>query len=73
MTALLEGLELFGLGYSWGGYESLAIPAHPGNARSATSWDAAGPSIRLHAGLEDADDLIRDLDAGFVRLNAVSA
>ena len=73
VTALLEGLELFGLGYSWGGYESLAIPAHPGNARSATSWDAAGPSIRLHAGLEDADDLIRDLDAGFVRLNAVSA
>ena len=72
VTALLEGLELFGLGYSWGGYESLAIPTHPGGARSATRWDAAGPSVRLHAGLEDADDLIRDLEAGFERLNAHS-
>ena len=73
VTALLEGLELFGLGYSWGGYESLAIPTQPGNARSATDWGAAGSSIRLHAGLEDADDLIRDLDAGFERLKTISA
>jgi cystathionine beta-lyase len=66
---MLEGLELFGLGYSWGGYESLAIPTRPGNARSATRWHDEGPCLRLHAGLEDADDLIRDLDAGFARLN----
>ncbi len=69
VVAMLEGLELFGLGYSWGGFESLAIPTRPQQARSATRWETPGPCLRLHAGLEDPDDLIRDLEAGLARLN----
>ncbi len=68
VAALLDHLELFGLGYSWGGFESLALPVHPGRVRSATGWSDPGPLLRFHAGLEDIDDLIRDLDAGFARL-----
>jgi cystathionine beta-lyase len=68
--AMVNGLELFGLGASWGGYESLIMPNQPERYRTATSWDASCPSLRIHAGLEDSDDLIADLDAGFARLNA---
>jgi cystathionine beta-lyase len=68
VAALVEGLELFGIGASWGGYESLIITAHPETCRSATTWRAPGPCLRIHAGLEDADDLIADLEAGFARL-----
>jgi cystathionine beta-lyase len=68
--ALVEGLEHFGLGASWGGYESLIMPNHPERYRSATDWDATFPSIRIHAGLEDPADLIADLEAGFRRLKA---
>jgi cystathionine beta-lyase len=57
--ALVDALELFGIGYSWGGYESLALPADP--VRTATRPDFAGPLVRLHIGLEDPDDLIADL------------
>ncbi|HEY0413537.1 MAG TPA: cystathionine beta-lyase [Allosphingosinicella sp.] len=60
-TRFIEALELFGLGYSWGGYESLVVPADPERIRSATRWQAAGPLVRLHIGLEDPDDLIEDL------------
>jgi cystathionine beta-lyase len=67
--ALIDGLKLFGLGASWGGYESLIMPNHPERYRTATRWDARFPSIRIHAGLEDPDDLIADLEAGFNRLN----
>jgi cystathionine beta-lyase len=70
VAAMLDGFELFGLGASWGGFESLAIPTDPRPIRSATDWQAPGPTIRLHAGLEDPDDLIADLDAGFARLRA---
>jgi cystathionine beta-lyase len=70
--AFVEGLELFGLGASWGGYESLILPNHPERNRTATSWDPTFPSIRLHAGLEDPDDLIADLEQGFERLHAAS-
>ncbi|WP_448187634.1 cystathionine beta-lyase [Azospirillum sp. sgz301742] len=70
LAAMLDGMELFGMGYSWGGFESLILPAHPAGVRTATTWQAEGPLIRLHAGLEDVDDLIRDLDRGFARLNA---
>ncbi len=69
--ALIDGLELFGLGASWGGYESLIMPNHPERYRTATAWDARFPSIRVHAGLEAPDDLIADLEAGFARLNAL--
>ena len=71
---LVDALELFGIGYSWGGYESLAIPFDPQGARSATSWPPAGTDpadrlgIRLSIGLEDIDDLIADLDNGFAAM-----
>ena len=70
VTAMLDGMRLFGMGYSWGGYESLIIPFDPGRARSATGWPESGPCLRLHCGLEDAGDLVEDLEAGFERLNA---
>jgi cysteine-S-conjugate beta-lyase len=63
-AALIDGLELFGIGYSWGGYESLAIPVDPQKHRTATVWEAAGPAVRLQIGLEDCDDLIADLRSG---------
>ncbi|MHA4858215.1 PLP-dependent transferase, partial [Enterococcus faecium] len=60
-AALIDGLELFGIGYSWGGYESLAVPVDPQRYRSATTPQFAGPVVRLQIGLEDTDDLIADL------------
>jgi cystathionine beta-lyase len=69
VAAMLDGLELFGMGYSWGGYESLAIPTYPHKIRSTREWDPANPCLRIHAGLEDPDDLIADLKAGLDRLN----
>jgi cysteine-S-conjugate beta-lyase len=70
LAAMLDGLTLFAMGYSWGGYESLIVPGNPGRARSAAPWTAAGPLLRIHAGLEDPQDLIADLEAGFRRLKA---
>ena len=64
---LIDGLELFGIGYSWGGYESLAVPVDPEKLRTATRWDAPGPVVRLSIGLEDPEDLIADLERGFAR------
>ncbi len=69
-AAMLDGLELFGLGYSWGGFESLAIPVDPHRYRTATKPAFAGPLVRLSIGLEDPDDLIADLDAGLRRFAA---
>ena len=69
-TALIDGLELFGIGFSWGGFESLVIPADPAKLRSAVPWSAEGPLVRLHVGLEDPDDLIADLRAGLARFAA---
>jgi cystathionine beta-lyase len=66
--ALIDELALFGLGASWGGYESLIIPANP--ERTVAPPPAAGPLVRIAAGLEDPDDLIADLAAGFARLRA---
>ena len=68
LGAMMDGLELFGMGSSWGGFESLMILTHPERNRTACSWAAPGPSLRIHAGLEDPDDLIADLAAGFERL-----
>lgn len=70
-AALIDGLRHFGIGYSWGGFESLAIPVDPGNYRTATRPDFAGPVVRLQIGLEDSDDLIADLAAGLERFAAV--
>src|SRR5438477_423801 len=63
-SALVDALKLFGIGVSWGGFESLAIVSHPSHSRSATKW-TEGPIVRLHIGLEDPDDLIADLDQAF--------
>ena len=65
VAALLDGLELFGLGYSWGGYESLAMPFDCSTRRTATRFAPGGPTIRLSVGLEDIEDLKADLDRGF--------
>ncbi|SOE01587.1 cystathionine beta-lyase [Caenispirillum bisanense] len=73
MEAMLDALELFGLGYSWGGFESLAIPTSGSIQRTATPWSAAGPTIRLHIGLEDVDDLKADLERGFAAFRAAAA
>lgn len=73
VAAMLDGLAYFGLGYSWGGFESLAIVADPKKIRTATSWADDGHLIRLHIGLEDPADLIADLETGFARFNAALA
>jgi len=72
VAKMLDGMELFAMGASWGGYESLMIPTHPGKNRTATKWRGPGPSLRLHAGLEDPDDLIEDLEKGLARLTKAS-
>jgi len=63
-AALIDALDHFGIGYSWGGFESLAIPADPARIRTAAPRDYAGPLVRLQIGLEDPDDLIADLAKG---------
>jgi cystathionine beta-lyase len=67
-AAFVDGLQLYGIGASWGGYESLIMPFNPASIRRTTKWPHAGPAFRIHAGLEHIDDLIEDLDAGFERL-----
>lgn len=66
-AAMMDGYQYFGLGYSWGGFESLAVVAHW--TRTVRPW-TGGPLMRLQIGLEDADDLIADLEAGFARFNS---
>lgn len=70
LAAMLDGMQLFGMGASWGGFESLLIPAYPERLRTATRWHGEGPLLRIHVGLENTEDLIADLDRGFARLNA---
>lgn len=70
LAAFIDGLQHFGLGYSWGGYESLIVPANI--VRTTKSFDAEGPVLRIHAGLEDPDDLLADLAAGFKRMEAAT-
>lgn len=72
LAAFLDGLRLFGMGASWGGFESLILPGDPAALRTATSWDMPGQLLRIHAGLEDVDDLIADLETGLERLNAAA-
>ncbi|CAN0624708.1 putative cystathionine beta-lyase [Burkholderia multivorans] len=72
MRAMLDGLTCFGMGYSWGGFESLVIPANPARHRTATRWPNDGQLLRIHAGLEHPDDMIADLEAGFARLRAAA-
>jgi len=70
--AFIDALELFGIGASWGGYESLAIPFDCAPLRTATRWAPGGPCVRFHIGLEAVEDLIADLERGFAALNAAA-
>lgn len=72
VDALLNTVQLFGMGYSWGGFESLVIPFDCSTYRTATTWAPGGPTLRLHIGLESLDDLKADLSRGFAAFNAVS-
>lgn len=72
LAAMLDGLRLFGMGYSWGGFESLVIPFDCRSYRSATRWRPPGPALRFSVGLEDIEDLKEDLDAGFQRMRATA-
>ena len=67
LAAMVDGFELFGMGWSWGGYESLCLPIHPEKTRTATRWSEAGPMLRLHIGLEGVGDLKSDLSAALAR------
>ena len=73
LGAMLDEMRFFGMGASWGGYESLALPFDAAAYRTATSWTPEGPTIRLHIGLENIEDLKADLDEGFARLKAADA
>ena len=65
---MLNSFQLFGMGWSWGGFESLIIPTYPELTQTVTKWDAGGPCLRLAVGLEDPADLIADLAGGLARL-----
>ncbi|MFM2044557.1 MAG: cystathionine beta-lyase [Pseudomonadota bacterium] len=69
VSAMVDGLRYFGIGFSYGGFESLILPTNPARSRTATPFKADGPLLRIHVGLEEPGDLIRDLAAGFDRLN----
>ncbi len=68
VEAFIDNLQLFGIGVSWGGYESLVIPFNPAGDRTTAQWKYTGQAIRLHIGLEDPADLIADLEQGFAAL-----
>lgn len=68
VTDFVNALKLFGIGSSWGGYESLVTAPHPEKMRTATQWNPGGATIRLHIGLEDPIDLVADLEQALARL-----
>ena len=70
LAAFFDSLKLFGMGFSWGGYESLIVPSKL--HRSASTFAAEGPLIRIHAGLEHVDDLKADLERGFAAMKAAT-
>jgi cystathionine beta-lyase len=72
VDAMLDAVKLFGMGFSWGGFESLMIPFDCDLYRTATKWSPGGPTLRLHIGLENVDDLKADLERGFAALKAAS-
>ena len=72
VDALLDAVKLFGMGYSWGGFESLVIPFDCAPYRTATAWAPGGPTLRLHIGLENVSDLQADLERGFAAFNAAA-
>ncbi|WP_055048748.1 cystathionine beta-lyase [Devosia sp. A16] len=72
LAAMVNGFQLFGMGYSWGGYESLCIPFNPTNIRTAVPWTAPGQLFRVHVGLESLDDLKADMSAALQRYRAIA-
>ena len=72
ITAFVNALKLFGIGSSWGGYESLVTAPNIAPLRTATRWTADGPVIRLHIGLEDPEDLLADIAQAFARMTAAA-
>jgi cysteine-S-conjugate beta-lyase len=69
LAAFVDGLELFGMGASWGGYESLVLVSRPNLFRTVRPWTGEGATVRFHIGLEAIEDLIADVEAGFRRFN----
>lgn len=69
VAAMLDGYEFFGIGASWGGYESLTLPFDATKVRTVRPWTGTGPTVRYHIGLEHPNDLIADLEAGLERFN----
>ena len=72
VAAMVNDFQLFGMGYSWGGYESLCLPTHPGRIRTAVDWTEPGEMFRIHVGFEDLDDLKADFSAGLDRYRAAN-
>ncbi len=73
VAAMVDGFELFGMGYSWGGYESLCLPIHPGRIRTATKWEHEGCMFRIHIGFEGIEDLKADMAAALDRFEKATA
>lgn len=73
VAEMVDGFELFGMGYSWGGYESLCLPIHPERIRTAVRWERPGTLFRIHVGFEALDDLKTDFEAGLGRYRAASS
>jgi cystathionine beta-lyase len=71
LAAAVDGFKLFGMGWSWGGYESLCLPVHPEKTRSATTWNESGSLLRIHTGFEGMEDLKADLSAALERYVAI--
>lgn len=67
IAAMVDDMALFGMGYSWGGFESLILPSWPRKIRTATPWNEPGNLFRIHVGFEDIDELKADLDSGLKR------
>jgi len=72
VNAFLDALKLFGMGFSWGGYESLVIWFDCAEYRTATKWDPGGPTLRFHIELEDVFGLTADLERGFAAMAAAA-
>jgi cystathionine beta-lyase len=70
LAAMLDKLKLFGMGYSWGGFESLILPSRVEEARTATRFEPGGNLFRVHVGFEDMGDIVADLDAAIGRYRA---
>jgi len=73
VAGMVNGFEVFGMGYSWGGYESLCIPFDPSNIRTAVPWTADGQMFRIHVGLENIDDLKVDMAAALERYRSINS